>query len=183
MLIDDAVLPAAAHLTGPGARRVLRAAVEAADGELGAARACYVHYRPGHDVVVRYDASVSWSGAPAVEETLVAATTSDGAPAGTLPVEAPTADGTSLVVGVWRWPFDPDITGIADAVVPSTAAHFLDGLVTGRLQLEVVAFRPMQRAVVRTVDEQGRVHYLKAVRPAPGGSPCPGRSAAIPNAG
>ena len=92
VLVDDAVLPAAAHLTGPDARHVLRAALDAAGGRLERARPCHLQYRPGHDVVVRFDGRVRWAAADAVAETLLAATTRRGPPAGTLPVEA-TDDG------------------------------------------------------------------------------------------
>jgi hypothetical protein len=165
VLVDDAVLPAAAHLTGPHARRVLRAAVEAAGGTLGHARACHLHYRPGYDVVVRFDSRVRWNGSPPVEETLVAATTVSGPPPGTLPVEAVTPDGDTLVVGVWRWPFDPVLTGLESAVTPATVAEFLDGLSSRHPHLEVVTYRPTHRAVVRVSDDAGAVFYLKALRP------------------
>jgi hypothetical protein len=166
VLVDDAVLPAAAHLTGPHARRVLRAAVEAAGGTLGHTRACHQHYRPGHDVVVRFDSRVRWNGHPPVEETLVAATTVSGPPPGALPVEAVTPDGDTLVVGVWRWPFDPLLAGLTEAVTPSTVAEFLTGLVSGQVDLEVVTYRPTHRAVVRVTDEAGAIFYLKVLRPA-----------------
>jgi hypothetical protein len=166
VLVDDAMLPAAAHLTGPHARRVLRAAVEAAGGTLERTRACHLHYRPGHDVVVRFDSRVRWNGHPPVEETLVAATTVSGPPPGTLPVEAVTPDGDTLVVGVWRWPFDPLLAGLAEAVTPSTVAEFLTGLVSGPVDLEVVTYRPTHRAVVRVTDEAGAIFYLKVLRPA-----------------
>jgi hypothetical protein len=165
VLIDDAVLPAAAHLTGPSAPAVLRAAVEAAGGRLVQAHPCHLQYRPGYDVVVRFDAQVAWKSAPPVAETLVAATTVDGPPPGTLRVEAVTPEGSTLAVGVWRWPFDPQVTGLTRAVTPTTAAEFLHGLVAGPVRLEVVAYRPTLRAVVRVVDENDDVVYVKAVPP------------------
>jgi hypothetical protein len=163
MLIDDPVLPAAAHLTGRAARDVMTPAVAAAGGELHGLRPRHVQYRPGHDLVVRFDAWVSWSGRPAVDETLIAAATVDRPPPGTVPVEATTADGRRLVVGVWRWPFDPMIGGLPEAVTPASAAHLLAGIVSGPVKLTVIAYRPTQRAVVHAVDARGRVHYLKAV--------------------
>lgn len=165
MLIADAVLPAAGHLTGPSAGDVLRAALAAAGGTLHQVRPCQVQYRPGHDVVVRFDATVSWSGRPPVDETLIAATTVDGPPPGTLPVEAETPAGDTLAIGVWRWPFDPFVTGLAAAVTPSSVARLLDGIATGPVRVEVVAYRPTHRAVVRAIDATGAVHYLKAVDP------------------
>lgn len=164
VLVDDTVLPAAAHLTGPGARHVLAAALDAAGGRLERARACHLQYRPGHDVVVRFDGRVRWGDRDPVMETLVAATTVGGPPAGTLPVEAETTDGTMLAVGVWRWPFDPAVVGLADAVTPSSCSAFLG--VTGPVQLEVLAYRPTLRAVVRVTTSDGDTVYVKAVPPA-----------------
>jgi phosphotransferase family enzyme len=163
--VDDAVLPAAAHLTGSRADRVLAAAVAAVGGTLQRARPCHLHYRPGRDVVVRFDSSVCWGGRAPVTETLIAATHVAGPPDGTLPVEAITADGVTLSVGVWRWPFDPVLLGLGDAVTPSRAAVLLAGLSDGRVRLEVVSYRPTQRAVVRAVDAQGGEVYIKAVPP------------------
>lgn len=165
MLVDDAVLPAAAHLTGPRAGRVLSAALDAVEGRLENARAAQLQYRPGHDVVVRFESRVSWSGRRVVDETLLAATTAGGPPVGTLPVEAVAPDGSTVSVGVWRWPFDPVVTGLTDAVTPSTATELLAGLATGRVRLEVLAYRPTQRAVVRAIDDAGAVFYIKALAP------------------
>jgi hypothetical protein len=165
VLLDDAVLPAAAHLTGPHARAVLAAAVGAAGGRLERARPCHLQYRPGHDVVVRFDSRVRWAGRQAVDETLIAATTAGGPPPGTLAVEATTPDGVGLSVGVWRWPFDPLLPGLADAVTPSRCAAFLAGLVDPSPRVEVVAYRPTLRAVAR-VDGHDRTVYVKVLPPA-----------------
>jgi len=165
VFVVDAVLPAAAHLTGRHSKHVLSAALDAVGGTLESSRPCHLHYRPGHHIVVRFDSRVRWAEQPPVVETLVAATTVNGPPPGTLPVEATTDDGETLEVGVWRWPFDPVLTGLGDAVTPSAAASFLDGASRGRLRLSVVAYRPTQRAVVRAVDDDDTVFYLKAVRP------------------
>ena len=166
MLVDDDVLPAAAHLTGAQASDVLRAALDAVGGVLRRTRPVHLHYRPGHDVVVRFNSRVRWAGGTTVDETLVAATTAAGPPAGTLPVEAVTDDGVVLAVGVWRWPFDPVLPGLGDAVTPAKAASFLGELIHGQPRLEVVAYRPTQRAVVRAIDETGTTFYLKALPPA-----------------
>ena len=165
MSLADDVIPAAAHLAGPGSRAVLRAALTPFDGRLVSARPCHVHYRPGHDVAVRYDATVSWSGGSARPETLLAGATRRGVPAGTLSVEGRTDQGEQLAVGVWRWPFDPRLPGLPVAVTPSRAAAALGGLATAPVRLTVLAYRPTQRAVVRVEDATGRVVYVKVVRP------------------
>jgi aminoglycoside phosphotransferase (APT) family kinase protein len=165
VLIDDAVLPAASHLTGPAASEVLGATVAAAGGRLHSARACHVQYRPGSDLVVRYAARVSWGGRADVDETLVASTSVHGALPGSVPVVADTADGP-LEVGVWRWPFDPILTGLADAVTPTSARRFVGQTGGAPVRLEVVAYRPTERAVISATTADGTVYYLKVIPPA-----------------
>ncbi len=163
-LPDDAELPAAVHLAGPDAEPVLRTALEAVGGRLDAARAVHIQYRPGSDVVVRFDATVSWRGATPSRETLMASTSQQGAPAGTLPVVA-TVDDRELSVGVWRWPFDPIMPALEHMTTPDRAADRLAGIVEGPLELDVVAYRPMERAVIRVGARAGVVIYVKVLPP------------------
>jgi len=164
-LPDDDALPAAVHLAGPRAEPLLRAAIDFVGGRLHSSRPIHIQYRPGSDVVVRFDSLVSWRGADPVRETLMAATSRDGAPAGTVPVVAE-ADGRQLAVGVWRWPFDPFMPALAAMVTPREAAARLGELVHGPLELAVVAYRPTERAVVRVIDANGTVLYVKVLPPA-----------------
>lgn len=175
--IDDADLPAARHLTGPGARDVLGAAVAAGGGRLHSCRAVQVQYRPGLDLVVRYTARVAWGTARPVDETLLAGTTAtarnERAPdvgaafPGTLPLQAVVVvaggEDSTLDVAVWRWPFDPMVSGLGRAVTPSALAGML-GVDPRRVGLEVVSYRPTERAVVRATTPDG-VRFVKAVRP------------------
>lgn len=143
---------------------VLRVPVEAAGGTLASARPVHVQYRPGSDVVVRYTAEVSWNGGPLQRETLVAASAIDGPLPGTITVTADTHDGP-LSVGVWRWPFDPVLVGLGTAVTSAGVADIL-GADQRSLTLEVVAYRPTERAVVRVSSAAGDVvSYLKVVAP------------------
>ncbi len=168
MTIDDPVLPAAAHLTGPYADDVLRPAVERAGGRLRSARCTGIQYLPRSALVAQFRTEISWSGREPVRETIVAAATVTGPPAGTIPVFA-THEGGELEVGVWRWPFDPELPALERAVRRSAiatllgdAGHVID---PSELDLTVVAYRPMERAVVR-VRAPSRSWYLKIVRPA-----------------
>ncbi len=164
VLIDDPVLPAAAHLTSAAAADALGAAVESSGAELVASRPRHVQYRPGFDLIVRYDATIRRDGREH-HDTLIAATTSAGPPPGTVPVEATTDAGDHLIVGVWRWPFDPVLTALERAVTPGRAEGLLGDVVSGPVALEVVAYRPTERAVVRTTDAMGRVRYVKLTAP------------------
>lgn len=165
-LVRDDFLPAAAHLTGRGAFDVLAPVVNAAGAELHAVEPVGVQYRPGSDLVVRYRCTLSRGGETS-RDTLLAATTAAGPPPGTVPVEAITDDGTHLSVGVWRWPFDPVLSSLTEMVTPSLAGERLSELVGARPRLEVVAYRPTERAVVRAADpdRDGSEVYVKVVPP------------------
>lgn len=164
-VLDDAVLPAAAYLTSPAAADVLGAALAAGGAELRSSEPNHVQYRPESDLVVRYKAEVAYPDGRVAVETLVAATTVHGPPPGTVPVEAELDDGEVLSVGVWRWPFDPVLVGLEAAVVPAQAQDRLAGIVAGPVQLEVVAYRPCERTVVRVTGPDGGELYVKVVPP------------------
>ena len=157
--LDDSLLPAAPYLTGPHAADVLRPAVELAGGILVSAHPHQLVYRPGRDVTVMFGAQISWGGRPAVDETLVAASSHRGALPGTVPIEA-----GDLHVDVWRYPFDPMLPGLASAVTNTSVAALL-GTTVERVQLQVVSFRPCRRAVVRVQRSDGDDLYLKVVEP------------------
>lgn len=164
MLLDDPALPAVPHLTGDGAADVVGAAVTAAGGVLHRLRVSHVQYRPGADLVVRYRAEVTWGDGTRRSETLLAAAHRDGALAGTIPVIAE-GDGETLVASVWRWPFDPVVVGLAAAVTPGATDHLVRAAVGATTDVEVVAYRPTERAVVRVRGRHGTA-YLKVVPPA-----------------
>lgn len=162
--IDDPALPAVPHLTGVGAPGVIGAAVRAAGGTLHDLRATQVQYRPGCDLVVRYRADVTWAdGHRRDADTILAAAHRTGPLPGTIPV---VADGDGLVASVWRWPFDPVVVGLADAVTSGRTDDLVGDVVGSRPSVEVVAYRPSERAVVRLTGRDDRVTYLKAVPPA-----------------
>lgn len=157
--LDDSLLPAAPYLTGPHAADVLRPAVELAGGVLVSAQPHQLVYRPGRNVTVMFGARISWGGRPAVDETLVAASSQRGPLPGTVPIEA-----GDLHVDVWRYPFDPMLPGLASAVTNTSVASLL-GTTVERVQLQVVSFRPCRRAVVRVQRSDGDDLYLKVVEP------------------
>jgi tRNA A-37 threonylcarbamoyl transferase component Bud32 len=165
MDVDDPVLPAAPYLLGPRARGVLDAAVTAAGGRMHSAGACHVHYAPGSELVVRYDTQVEWPGRAIATETLVASTTVHGPPPGTTVVEGDAGTGQVMQIGVWRYPFDPALPGLAIAATPALLARALGDVVGDRPIIDVHVYRPTQRAVARAVDGAGRQWWVKVVPP------------------
>lgn len=161
-LVDPA-LPAAQYLVGAQAVDVLRLPIEATGGVIESVRPVQVQYRPGSDVVVRYSARVAWHGEPAKRETLVAASAVHGTHQGSVLITADTGFGP-VEVGVWRWPFDPVLVGLADVVSPTSAAELLDIEPAG-LTVEIVAYRPTDRAVVRVARGGAAIAYIKVVPP------------------
>jgi aminoglycoside phosphotransferase (APT) family kinase protein len=162
--IEDPLLPAAAHLTSAAATEVLRPVVAATGGELLSCRASHVQYRPESELVVRYRCEIRRGGID-VTDNLLAATTVAGPLTGTVPIEAEAPDGRVLSVGVWRWPFDPILGDLTTMVTPHLAGALLGDLVGSDAALEVVAYRPTERAVVR-VRGTDREIYVKVVPPA-----------------
>lgn len=104
-----------ALLLGPEAPHVVAAALGEVGGTLIALRARTVSVQPSGATVVRYDAEVE-SGGRRVGETL-AATTGDRIPAGAAAV-AGTVGGEPVEVGIWRWPHDPALPGLAHLAAP-----------------------------------------------------------------
>ena len=162
-MIDDPVLPAAAHLSGPHAADVLGVAVAATGGSLIDCRTVQVQYRPESDLVVRYAATVRRPDGSLASETLLAGATRDGAHPGTVPVETHTETGEAITAGVWRWPFDPVLLDLDRIVTPARAEEALAGVVAGPLSIEVVVYRPCERVVARVTDRFGQQIYVKVV--------------------
>lgn len=157
------------HLVGDRSIDVLRPPVEAAGGTIESVKTVQVQYRPGSDVVVRYSAQISWGGEPARRDTLVASSAIGGPLPGAVIVTADTPSGP-LDVGVWRWPFDPVLSGLGTAVTPEGVASLFD-LDPHDVRLDVVSYRPTERAVVRVATASGAVlSFLKVIAPAATGA-------------
>ena len=153
----DTLFAAQEVLLGGEANDVLAAAVEYAGGRLRDAKATQVQYRPGRSLAVLYDARIAWRGKPLRTEGLVAMASTDGPPAGSLPVEA---DGLSI--GVWRLAHDPLLPGLRVALAKEPARRLL-GQRGGPVVISLRTYRPTRRAVVRLRGDRER--YVKVVRP------------------
>lgn len=158
-VVDDPRLPASDQLLGEPGRHLIASALDQLGARVERVTVRQAAYRPGRELLVRYSASVRWQGGALVEETVVAVTTIAGPPDGTLPVSSPAG-----TVGLWRWPHDPALPGLPIASTPSCVEELVGEQVGGVPALEILAYRPRRRAVVRATGPRGSVH-LKVVRP------------------
>lgn len=147
-------------LLGPEAGGILAAVAEAAGAELGRWTPRTTAHQPGSSTVVQYDAELRWPDRPPTGETVVAAT---GA---RIPKGADVLDDGTTRVGVWRWPADPALPGLARAIDPVAVGGLLDdlGVDGGAVRVHVRAYRPGRRAVIEATGRRGRL-FLKVVRP------------------
>lgn len=134
-------------------------------GRLEALRVSGVTLQPDGGATVRYTAAVTRPDGRETSEVLTAATGSQVPPGASL-VEA-VVDGTPVVVGVWRWPWDPALAALPWAASRSAAAERLTelGLTDGPVDLRLRSYRPGRRAVVEVAATTGPL-FLKVVRPA-----------------
>lgn len=153
-------LPALDLLLGPQAAAILEAAVGEYNAGLTALRIADAHVAPSGGVRVRYVGDVRRADGNMRRETLVAAT-GDRIPPGAA-VLAGDVDGTPVEVGVWRWPQDPALPGLATAADPARLAELL--AVQGPVGITVRGYRPGQRAVLEATDGSSR-WFVKVVAP------------------
>ncbi|MBB5788651.1 phosphotransferase [Jiangella mangrovi] len=151
--------PDLALLTGPSVPDILGAALTPAGGTLRGWSLRDVDHRPGDRTTASYVVRVAW--ADEEREETFAATVSRRRPEDGLVV----TDGDRFIQ-VWRFPFDPELPGLAAACFPSSVADVLRGLglPPDGVQLRVVSYRPRKRAVVEVVTERQRL-FIKILRP------------------
>ncbi|WP_175527406.1 aminoglycoside phosphotransferase family protein [Blastococcus tunisiensis] len=133
-------------------------------GRLQDLRPRSVSVQPDGAATVQFSAGVVWSGGRESRESLVAATGSR-IPHGADVLER-SAAGRALRVGVWRWPSDPALPGLAWAASAREVGTRLAGLVpaTGGPRLRLRSYRPGRRAVIEARYPDGP-RYLKVVPP------------------
>jgi hypothetical protein len=127
-------------------------------GRLDGLRVTGVTLQPDGAATVQYAAAVTRPDGREARELLVATT------GRRIPDGAAVVDGA---VGVWRWPHDPALPGLAWAASASRVAARLGelGLATADVGLRLRSYRPGRRAVVEVTTATGRL-FLKVVRPA-----------------
>lgn len=152
------VLP---DLAGPAAFPMLTAAVRALDAELVDFDVEQFTHDPGVSCSVTYSVRCRWPGGVESSETLTAISDVAGLPDGVAVLADPTS-GTEI--GLWRYPFDPQLPGLADVVLPERGEATLGGVVGTIRESEVLSYRAGRRAVLRVVGSAGTI-YVKVVRP------------------
>ena len=148
-----------ALLTGPTAGELITAALRGSGLELMGWTATQVDHQPGRGTTVGYAARLRRADGSTSDEVL-------GASSRAMPVPLPHGVVRIGEVGLWRFPNDPDLPGLAVASDPGRMRRVCAGIgwLVDDVVTRVVAYRPRRRAVVR-VDTSRGVLYVKAVRP------------------
>ncbi len=154
-------------LTSDGVGSLLRAAVEHAGGVLVDWSLEHVDSNPHTSTTATYSATVDWQFGRR-DELLGVSARAHGLSASDTRAEI-FADG-DREVAVWLYPNDPDLPGLSRAAYPESMAEILnadaiaDPALSGDdLDLEMIAYRPRRRAVLR-VSARGAVYYVKVLR-------------------
>lgn len=142
-------------LSGPDAGDLLAAVL----GPAGGRPLDWTVTQVDHDhTTVSYAARVAWPDGSVSDETL-------GAAAGRLPDGVTRLTDGRTEVGMWRFPFDPDLPGLAAACDPVRMGRLAARLGLGdRVRLAVRTYRPRRRAVVELTTSTGTV-FVKVLRP------------------
>lgn len=146
-------------LVGPEAVELLAAVLTPAGGRVEDWRVDQVDHQPGGRTTVGYQVRVGWADGSVTEETLGAAT-------GDLPPEVARLTDGHTEVGLWRFPFDPDLPALPAACDPHRMGRLATrlGLDGAAARLTVRTYRPRRRAVVELATPTGTI-YVKVLRP------------------
>src|SRR4051794_31511874 len=146
MPAPDTALPAADILLGEGAVTALQPAVAPEGGTVREVLARQVDYLPGERFVASYEARVDWPDGPQPEILGVAAF------AGGETRGERTTEIAGLSADVWRYPDDPYLPGLRDAIGSSFMVPLLQqlGVPSGSVAA-VRGYSPRSRAVVEVL--------------------------------
>lgn len=167
-------------LSSPEVVDVLVAAIGDAGGRLLRWRMDHVDHQPGRGTTATYRTEVAWDWGEAVELVGVTARVG-GAEPGDGESERVYHDAEGHEVTVWIYPADPELPGLANAAYAEGVAALVNDhglwiprggalsgprpyVSPGDIRLDVVGYRPRQRAVLRAdvqVAGEGRRFYLK----------------------
>jgi hypothetical protein len=156
--LHDPVVPAVQVLLADGVPLPLITIFAEVGVTIEEAVVSQVTWWPGKSIVVRYRARCS--GALHGEHQIVAC-------AGNIPGGAAVVEGDGMRIGVWRFPHDPALPGLAAALDPRTASQVVHdlGMSDDRVCTRLRSYRPGRRAVVEVRGDRTWL-YLKLVRPA-----------------
>lgn len=147
---------------------LLAAAVEHAGGTLRSWALDHIDANPSRSTTATYSAIVDWSYGRR-EELLGVSARAHGLSASDTRAEI-FADG-EREVAVWLYPNDPDLPGLTRAAYPESLAAVLhayrvvpDAVTGADLDLEMIAYRPRRRAVLRAAVRGGETFYVKVLR-------------------
>ncbi|MGQ0778624.1 MAG: aminoglycoside phosphotransferase family protein [Pseudonocardiales bacterium] len=149
-------------LTGGSAGELMAAVLSAVGGQLLRWAPTQVDHQPGRKTTVSYSAQVRWADGSVTGETL-------GASSGRLLDGLARLSDGDTEIGMWRFPFDPDLPALPAAcdhermrrLVESVGLDVGDGAV----RLRVRAYRPRRRAVIEVAAPGGGRVFVKVVRP------------------
>lgn len=151
----DPSLDGLALLTGDDAADLIAAALATSGGEPQRFAIDQIDHQPGIGTTVSYTTWVRWPSGTVTKEILAATT-------GQLPDGAARLTDGKVEVGLWRFPFDPNLPALRDACDPKQVETLI-GARPSRLRLR--AHRPGKRAVIEATTASGTV-FLKVIRPA-----------------
>ena len=156
--------PSLRLLLGPPAVDLWATVLGPLGGRLRVLRATNVSLRPDGAATVQFAATVTWTDGRETRESL-AATTGARIPDGAAVLESGTG-ADAVRVGLWRWPLDPALPGLAWASSAAAVGARLGdlGLASTAPRLRLRSYRPGRRAVIEAQLPAGRL-FLKVVRP------------------
>ncbi|MDJ0499196.1 MAG: phosphotransferase [Acidimicrobiia bacterium] len=159
-LPQDPDVPALQVLLGESAVEVLSAAGDAAGFDVEEATVSQVRYVPGRHVAVQYNTKLIDSSGRQSAPMLVAMSGIE------VPDKTPVVSSGDISIAVWRFPRDPFLPGLVEAVDPTAVVELLTrlGAPTRDVRLRTRAYRATRRAVVEARSEAGTI-YMKVLRP------------------
>ncbi|TCP47933.1 phosphotransferase family enzyme [Tamaricihabitans halophyticus] len=143
---------------GDTAEELAGAVLAGVGGELLSFRVRQVDHQPAAGTTATYAARVRWADESVTDELL-------GAVDGALPDGVARLSDGQTEVGMWRFPYDPELPALPAACDPERMRRLAAslGLGDGPVTTRVRSYRPRRRAVVE-VRSGGRAVFVKVLR-------------------